>query len=53
MNAPVLETITRPWKSPVDYLQLVFFTVLYLVVVMAMYDSLKILASWVAQSVTD
>lgn len=48
----VVNTITHPWRNPVDYLELVFWIVIFAVIAFAMYDMLRILASFIKQTVS-
>lgn len=47
----VVETITHPWREPIDYFQLVFAVVVFLIIAFALMDMLRILASFVKNSV--
>lgn len=42
----VVDTITHPWREPVDYLTLVFWIVVFAIVAFAVFDMLRILAAW-------
>lgn len=44
------ETITHPWREPKDYLSLVFWFIIFLIVAGAMYDGMRILGSWIKAS---
>lgn len=46
----VMETITHPWRNPIDYLELVFWIVIFAVIAFAMFDMLRILAAWMKQA---
>ena len=46
----VIETITHPWREPIDYVTLVFAIVVFLIVAFAVMDMLRILASFIKQS---
>lgn len=46
----VIETITHPWREPVDYFSLVFAVVIFLIVAFAVMDMLRILASFIKQA---
>ena len=46
----VVNTITHPWREPVDYIKLVFAVVIFLIVAFAVMDMLRILASFIKQS---
>lgn len=46
----IIETIEKPWRNPVDYLQLVFWFIIFMIVAFAMYDTMRVLASWVASA---
>lgn len=43
----VIETITHPWREPVDYIELVIAVVIFLIVAFAVMDMLRILASFI------
>lgn len=43
----IIETITHPWREPIDYIQLVFAVVIFLIVAFAIMDMLRILASFI------
>lgn len=43
----ILDTIQRPWRDPVDYLNLVFWVVIFAIVAFIMFDAMRILGSWV------
>lgn len=45
-----LDTIEKPWKHPVDYVSLVFFFVIFVIVAFAMFDGMRILGGWVRSS---
>lgn len=47
----VIETITHPWREPVDYISLVLAVVVFLIIAFALMDMMRILASFVKQSV--
>ena len=47
----ILETIEHPWHNPVDYMKLVFWFVIFLIVAFAMYDTMRVLAMWIASAV--
>ena len=47
----VVQTITRPWREPVEYLDLVFWVVIFAIVAFVFYDMLRILASWMRNAV--
>lgn len=49
----ILDTIEKPWREPIDYLTLVFWVVIFAIVAFAMVDTLRILAQWVASSVSE
>lgn len=42
-----IETITHPWREPIDYLTLVFWIAIFAIVAFVMFDSLRIVASWI------
>lgn len=46
----VIDTITRPWREPINYLDLVFWVVIFAIVAFVMFDMLRILASWMQQA---
>lgn len=46
----IIETVTKPWRDPVDYLTLVFWVVIFAIVAFALFDSLRVLSSWVKAS---
>jgi preprotein translocase subunit SecE len=46
----VVETITHPWREPVDYIQLVIAVVIFLIVAFAVMDMLRILAAFIKAS---
>jgi hypothetical protein len=48
----VIQTITRPWREPLDYIELVIWVVIFAIVAFAFYDMLRILAAWMAQAVS-
>ena len=45
-----LETIERPWRHPVEYAELIFWFVIFIIVAFAMADSLRVLGQWVKQA---
>lgn len=45
MNA--IETITHPWREPIEYTTLVFWIVIFAIFAFIMFDSLRIVASWI------
>ena len=52
----ITDTIEKPWRNPVDYLTLVFWVVLFVVVAFAMFDGLRALTMYVrtaAETVVD
>lgn len=49
----ILQTIEKPWREPVDYITLAFYTAIFLIVVMAMWDAMRILGSYVVNAVTE
>ena len=48
----VYSTITRPWREPLAYADLVLWTVVFVIVAFIFYDMLRILASWMKQAAT-
>lgn len=48
-----IETITKPWREPMDYLTLVFWFVIFVIAAYALWDGMKILGSWVASAATE
>jgi hypothetical protein len=46
MENPI-DTITHPWREPIDYIKLSFWIVIFAIVSFMVYDMLRILASWV------
>lgn len=49
----IFQTIEKPWREPIDYITLVFWTAIFLIAVMAMWDGMRILGSYVVSSVTE
>ncbi len=47
----IMETITRPWREPIQYLDLIFWVVIFAIVAFVMFDTLRILASWMRQTI--
>lgn len=43
----VVQTITRPWREPLDYLTLVFAVVVFAIIAFAMFDSMRVLSAFV------
>jgi hypothetical protein len=43
----VIDTITHPWREPIDYFTLVFWIIIFAIAAFAVADMLRILASWV------
>jgi len=43
----VLQTITHPWREPVDYISLVLAVVVFAIIAFAVMDMLRILASFI------
>lgn len=48
-----LNTIRRPWQEPMAYLDLVFWIVIFAIVSFIIYDMLRILISWTAQTASE
>lgn len=44
-----IETITHPWREPIDYIKLAFWIVIFAIVSFVVYDMLRILATWMKQ----
>lgn len=42
-----METIERPWKHPIDYLALVLWVVLFLIMIAIMTDGLRALGDFI------
>ncbi len=40
-------TIQRPWKEPIEYTQLVFWFVIFIIAAFAMFDGMRIAINWV------
>lgn len=49
----VIETITHPWREPIDYVTLVFWVVIFCIVAFIVADMLRILASFIKSAVTE
>lgn len=47
----ILQTITKPWRDPVDYLTLVFWAVIFMIVAFVMYDALRILGAFLKSAI--
>lgn len=47
----VIETITRPWREPVDYLKLVLAVIVFAIVAHAMLDGMRVLTAYVREAV--
>jgi hypothetical protein len=45
----VIETITKPWRDPIDYVTLAFWVAFFLVVAFALLDATRILTTWVVK----
>lgn len=45
-----LDTIRKPWREPIAYLDLVFWVVIFAIVAFIIYDMLRILIEWSAQT---
>jgi hypothetical protein len=39
-------TIEKPWQHPISYLELVLWFIVFIIVAFAVFDGLRILASW-------
>lgn len=48
----IYTTITKPWREPMDYLDLAFWVVIFVIVAFAMYDSMRVLGAWVKNAAT-
>lgn len=48
----IYTTITKPWREPVDYLTLVFWVLIFVIVAFAMFDTMRVLATWVKNTAT-
>lgn len=49
----VLETITHPWREPIDYVTLVFWIVIFMIVAFIVADMLRVIASFLKSAVTE
>lgn len=47
----MVDTITHPWKNPVDYAKLAFWVVIFAIVAFALYDGMRVIASYVKGAV--
>ena len=47
----IIDTITRPWREPIAYIDLVFWVVIFAIVAFIMFDTLRILSSWMNSAV--
>ena len=47
----ILQTITKPWRDPVDYLTLVFWAVIFMIVAVVLYDAMRVLGSFLKSAV--
>lgn len=45
-----MDTIEKPWKHPIDYITLVFWFVLFVIVAFAMADGLRVLTLWITSA---
>jgi len=46
----ILNTIEKPWREPIDYLSLIFWFIIFLIIAYAMWDAMKILGSYVVEA---
>ena len=45
-----LDTIERPWRQPVAYIELAFWLVIFIIVAFAIMDTLRVLAQFVKEA---
>lgn len=48
----VLATITHPWREPIDYVTLVFWFVIFVIVAFILYDGLRVVTAFVKETVS-
>lgn len=46
-NMDILETIRRPWKHPMEYMDMLFWFVIFIIAAYAMFDGMRIATSFI------
>lgn len=47
-----VSTIEKPWREPLNYLSLVFWFVIFVIVAYAMWDTMRVLGTYVVDAAT-
>ena len=46
----IINTIEKPWREPIEYLKLVFWFIIFVIIAYAMWDTMRVLGSYVAEA---
>lgn len=49
----IYNIIKRPWKNPVEYSELIFWFVIFLVAAYAMADGMRVAMTWIKNTAVD